>query len=842
MSNNKRYVLLILFQLCALMLWAQGHVYSGHVTDASGKALANVSVLLLNEKGNNITFTRTDKSGNFSITTPEGKTASKIGFVCLGYARQNIPLASFAKGDKTIKMQEKVQEIREVEVHPDQFRIKGDTIAYSVSGLREKQDRTIEDVISRIPGIKVSTNGTILYRNAPINKFYVDGKDMAGDSYAMVSKNLSADKVDSVEVLQHHQPINALRGKTFSDAAALNLIIKPGAKFRWTGTAEAGTGSTLQKPWKWDRKIRLVEMYLGNKLQSINIYKHNNIGEDIIQELGPMGYDFGETSKLSNLSGIGTGRYGFNNTHLLATNWHTTFKKHTDLRLQLSWIFDKSTTHSYSEQTYLDIDNGGKISEDRSSQSYANEWKAELTYNYNGTHFIILNQMRGTMNYKHSHATTVLNGRETYERVLPRRRKIYDQLNITLADSKKGSQAITSEFQHSYMPWQMRLYNGHDEQLNLKSTTWDSYYSYRYNFASRFNVSASLGYDMERKTEFVSYNDTIGSTHYKKDMIIVNPSINYFHNNFNASIIYKLSWLSRSLTTDKDRRWISQPTARISLFRNPWTLLASYQHTFTPSGFEETDPLRVYTSYNYATSGTGKNNHSSGDNASLRINYQQPGYGWNGSLSYNFTSSKFSTLYESTLNGGVYIRESVNEKNSSQNNSVQASIGHRFRRMRTDLGLTCDYGWRNYQILYDKVKRDSKGQNFSMMFHLNMRPLRIFNFEENSTFYLSRQTSIASTTLYRNFSHKLNLFLTPGSFVFAMKNECRHSADGSEKFSLFSDLSASFKTKKYELKLICNNLWGTNKREYKSITDLGSNYAVTEMRPREMVASITFDL
>ena len=108
MSNNKRCVLLILFQLCTLMLWAQGQIYSGHVTDASGKALANVSVLLLNEKGNNITFTRTDKSGNFSISAPEGKTASKIGFVCLGYARQNIPLASFAKGDKTIKMQEKV--------------------------------------------------------------------------------------------------------------------------------------------------------------------------------------------------------------------------------------------------------------------------------------------------------------------------------------------------------------------------------------------------------------------------------------------------------------------------------------------------------------------------------------------------------------------------------------------------------------------------------------------------------------------------------------------------------------------------------------------------------------
>ena len=42
--------------------------------------------------------------------------------------------------------------------------------------------------------------------------------------------------------------------------------------------------------------------------------------------------------------------------------------------------------------------------------------------------------------------------------------------------------------------------------------------------------------------------------------------------------------------------------------------------------------------------------------------------------------------------------------------------------------------------------------------------------------------------------------------------------------------------------MICNNLWGTNKREYKSITDLGTSYAVSEMRPREILACVTFDV
>lgn len=48
----------------------------------------------------------------------------------------------------------------------------------------------------------MDVSGQISYNGKSISKFYVDGKDMVGDSYAMVSKNLSAGKVDSVEILQ----------------------------------------------------------------------------------------------------------------------------------------------------------------------------------------------------------------------------------------------------------------------------------------------------------------------------------------------------------------------------------------------------------------------------------------------------------------------------------------------------------------------------------------------------------------------------------------------------------------------------------------------------------------
>lgn len=61
-------------------------------------------------------------------------------------------------------------------------------------------------------------------------------------------------------------------------------------------------------------------------------------------------------------------------------------------------------------------------------------------------------------------------------------------------------------------------------------------------------------------------------------------------------------------------------------------------------------------------------------------------------------------------------------------------------------------------------------------------------------------------------------------------------------FNIYSDAQLSYKTKAYELLLTCKNLWGENKREYKSISALGSSYSVAEYRPREVMASVIFSI
>lgn len=838
----------LLFLLNVTAFAQKAATFSGRVTDAHGNPVASASVILINEKGNNIKFAKTDKQGHFSIVQPEGKVTAKLAFLCLGYARQEIAVGTFQKGDKHVTLTEKVQQIREVEVTPEVFRIKGDTIAYSVAGLREKQDRTIEDVISRIPGIKVDVTGQISYRDAPINKFYVDGKDMAGESYAMVSKNLSADKVDSVEVLQHHQPINALRGKEFSSAAALNLVLKDGVKLHWTGTGEVGTGLALQKPWGWNRKLRFVEMYFGNHLQTISLYKHNNIGEDVSQEVRSLTFDQSEQGILHNIGSIGRGRYGFNNSHLAATNWFIKTGKDANIRLQMSGLFDKSTSNGYSERTYLDVGNTTFMTEQRTANSYTSRWKAEMNYTYNGMKMYVDNRASGSLDFSHSNASTRLNDAEKYELVKPHKRNVSDELNINLAKGKDYRQALSSYFNYTFLPGHVRLYNGSDEQLDMKALSWKTEYEQTATLFKLLQFHLAVRYDMESKSEFVAYNDTMQSLHYKKDLIEIVPNLSFHlatseQGNMDFSLNMPFGWISRSILNDKDRRWYAEPNVFFKWeIDNCWSLNSNYNHTFSPSGFYEANPIRVYTSYNYATSGTGQNNYSSGDYTSASLSYQSPGYGWSTRFDYSYSANTYRTLYESVLNQGVYVRNNVSDENRSVTQSLGWRIGRNLRAMRTNISLDCDYKWNTYYILLNQVKTPTHMKGFNAYLNIRMRPWKIFNFEERSSFFLSKQNAGTSHNLYRSFQHTLDLYFQPGMWQLAMKNECRHSADGSEKFSLYSSVSLSYKTQKYELGINCNNLWGTNKQEYRAVSATGSTYSITYFRPREILTSLIFNL
>ena len=95
----------------------------------------------------------------------------------IGYARKTIPLATFANG-QVLALAQAETKLKEVAVTSKRLRAANDTLVYSVAGFRQQQDRSIADVIAKMPGLNVAADGTIEYQGRPISKFYVEGMDL----------------------------------------------------------------------------------------------------------------------------------------------------------------------------------------------------------------------------------------------------------------------------------------------------------------------------------------------------------------------------------------------------------------------------------------------------------------------------------------------------------------------------------------------------------------------------------------------------------------------------------------------------------------------------------------
>ncbi|MDO5396264.1 MAG: TonB-dependent receptor [Bacteroidales bacterium] len=272
---RKILIMCCMFLLCAVVA-AQAQDISGRLLDArSHEPVAGAVVKTVGGKG----FVASKLDGSFKLTGP----ADSISIRCIGYESVVLPLP-LTVGDILMHPDETM--LREVTVHsPDIFQ-RGDTLVFNVGKYATSADNAIIDVIKRLPGVKVESDGTIMYQGKPINKFYIDGNDFIGDSYGLATNNISKNDVAAVEVMENHQPVKALEDIEFSDQAGINLKLKETARSRWVGVANASSGFS---PLLYSGSA--YSMRLARKMQNMFTVKADNTGWNPDNEIRDHSYE-----------------------------------------------------------------------------------------------------------------------------------------------------------------------------------------------------------------------------------------------------------------------------------------------------------------------------------------------------------------------------------------------------------------------------------------------------------------------------------------------------------------------------------------------------------------------
>lgn len=236
--------------------------------------------------GNAMTgYAISDGEGRFSVKIPSGKKLDRLTVTCLGYKSETVNFDGAGKS-YDIALSESHQEIKESKVKASVVEEKGDTLSYAARAFADGTERTLADLLEKIPGLSVTSSGGVLHNGSYINKFYIEGMDLMGAGYGVVTKNLSPDNIAKVEVYKRHQPTRALAGIQHTDKSAVNIILKEDAKNTWmlTGDLIAGVSS---KP------LFLAKGLLtrfAKESQDLYLIKGNDIGEDIIKELTQQQY------------------------------------------------------------------------------------------------------------------------------------------------------------------------------------------------------------------------------------------------------------------------------------------------------------------------------------------------------------------------------------------------------------------------------------------------------------------------------------------------------------------------------------------------------------------------
>jgi len=179
-------------------------------------------------------------------------------------------------------MQEEAIALKEVTIKASKVREHGDTLTYNVASFADQNDRSIGDVLARVPGFEVNKqNGQIMYEGKPISKFYIEGLDMLGGKYGVATNSLPQVDVGSVQVIKNHQPIRVLEDFTYTDDAAVNIRMKEGAKTRWVTSFNGGAGISHDMGlWR----LEGFGLRVKSDFQTMLTYKTNNTGQNIGRE------------------------------------------------------------------------------------------------------------------------------------------------------------------------------------------------------------------------------------------------------------------------------------------------------------------------------------------------------------------------------------------------------------------------------------------------------------------------------------------------------------------------------------------------------------------------------
>ena len=229
---------------------AEAAVIKGRIVDANDKTgLTDATVRLVKASRDSafVAGAAADSEGNFKLAGGrQGKYVLNVSYIGYSTLKKSITVGTNELNLGEIAMSESTIMLKEATVVgvKTEITVKEDTVEYNADSYKTQPNAVVEDLLKRLPGVEVGSDGKITAQGKEVTKILIDGKEFFADDPKVASKNIPVNMVDKLQVVDRKSDLARLTGvDDGEEETVINLTVKKGMNNGWFGTVIGGYGT-----------------------------------------------------------------------------------------------------------------------------------------------------------------------------------------------------------------------------------------------------------------------------------------------------------------------------------------------------------------------------------------------------------------------------------------------------------------------------------------------------------------------------------------------------------------------------------------------------------------------
>ncbi|MDZ4149029.1 MAG: carboxypeptidase-like regulatory domain-containing protein [Flavobacteriaceae bacterium] len=863
-------------------------VFRGTVTDSLHQPISLVNVYLQPaEKEVIVAYSITDNDGRYEIVFDKtgiyklhiSSLAFKTVIISVTIDSLNPPRQII----NNVRLQPQKMELNEVIVNANlPVVVKKDTISFKADAYADGTETVVEDLLKKIPGLEVDSQGNIKVNGKSIEKVMIDGDDLFEKGYKLLTKNLNAGVIDRVEVYDHYSDNPLLKDVEDSDKVALNLTLKEDKKQQLFGNATLGGGTDDF----YENRLNLISFLKKSKYFFFG--NLNNTGLDPTGDISQMsGNSFASGNRiadnnsapevmslLASRPSLKDAYINFNNAEMASLSSITSLSEKT--KLKTLGFFTADENDFFRDQT-LDFFGPGEAFTNTEKYRLRKKTKlgfvkTDLTSNLSKTKLLEYSGNISVGNQK-TNTQLLFNGSPTEENLDHDPLSIDQYVSYTNKLRKNRALILSAQYVHDEKPQNYvadtfllgKLFPNNTTATrtaqhaatntnafaaearwitNNDSSNWELKAGYHYT-SDRLNNTLLLGDDaslqavdsLYRNRINLNQNDFYGSIRYRKNL-----------GRLKISAKTELHQLFARVENDLDANqtnplyWSGQMSGEYK-FSNISLLTASYNLNTNNSDLLNVTNGFVLNNYRNLSRGFGKFEQL--QNQFLFVNYTYggflSGFTLNSAFVYNRESDYFGNI--SRIEPEFSTSELALLRNR-ESYSYNLQSDYFIKAISSNLKAKFNYANTHFQNFVNQSgKRSIESQNINFGGELRSAFLGLFNYHIGSEWQYSevkfsgkstRTDNLTFLDLYFNIHKNTTIKLQNDRYFFG-------NLDGDSSF-YFTELSVQYKLKESGLnfELVGHNLLNTNNLQNSNIGDTSTSLTDFRLIPRYIMLKVGF--